>query len=66
MKLFKFIGAHTGGRESITCHGTTFYGNEPAEVTDEDGIRRLSANPEFEAVDGRTKEAKATKAKAED
>jgi hypothetical protein len=48
--LFKFTGKYTGGRESITVFGVTFQGREPADVTDEDGIRRLSGHPEFERV----------------
>ncbi len=48
--LFRFTGTYTGGRSSITVFGVTFEGREPAEVTDEDGIRRLSTHQEFEAV----------------
>lgn len=66
--LFKFIGKYTGASESINAGGApekggvTFVGREPAEVTDKALAERLSKNPEFEAVDGRTKAAKATKA----
>ncbi|MGL5737086.1 MAG: hypothetical protein ACRCYS_19665 [Beijerinckiaceae bacterium] len=49
--LFRFIGTYTGARNSITVFGVTFEGHEPAEVTDLDGIRRLSAHPEFERVE---------------
>lgn len=50
--LFRFKGDYTGKRTSITLFGVTFEGREPADVTDEDGIRRLSTHPEFEAVLG--------------
>jgi hypothetical protein len=48
--LFRFTGTYTGGRTSITVFGVTFEGHEPADVTDEDGIRRLSGHQEFEQV----------------
>ena len=48
--LFRFTGTYTGGRSSITVFGVTFEGREPADVADEDGIRRLSTHQEFEAV----------------
>ena len=48
--LFRFKGDYTGKRTSITLFGVTFEGREPADVTDEDGIRRLSNHPEFEQV----------------
>lgn len=48
--LFKFIGLYTNGHSSITAHGVTFDGNEPAEVTGKEAIRRLTGNPDFEAV----------------
>lgn len=48
--LFRFKGDYTGKRTSITLYGVTFEGREPADVTDADGIRRLSNHPEFEAV----------------
>lgn len=48
--LFRFNGDYTGKRSSITLFGVTFEGREPADVTDADGIRRLSNHPEFEAV----------------
>lgn len=48
--LFCFTGTYTGGRTSITLFGVTFEGREPVDVTDPDGIRRLSNHPEFEAV----------------
>lgn len=48
--LFRFTGTYTGGRKSITVFGVTFEGHEPADVTDEDGIRRLSGHQEFERV----------------
>lgn len=47
---FRFIGTYTGGRGSINACGVDFQGHEPAEVTDPEGIRRLSGNPEFEKV----------------
>lgn len=49
--LFKFIGRYTNGHTSINASGVVFEGNEPADVTDPEAIRRLSGNPEFEAVD---------------
>lgn len=49
--LLRFIGDYTGKRTSITLFGVTFNGREPADMTDEEGIRRLSNHPEFEAVD---------------
>lgn len=48
--LFKFIGRYTNSHTSINASGVTFQGREPAEVTDPDGVRRLSGNPEFEKV----------------
>jgi hypothetical protein len=48
--LFRFIGRYTNGHTAINACGVVFQGHEPAEVTDPDGIRRLSGNPEFEAV----------------
>lgn len=48
--LFRFKGDYTGKRTSITLFGVTFEGREPREVTDADGIRRLSNHPEFERV----------------
>lgn len=48
--LFRFIGLHTNGATGITMGGVRFEGTEPAEVSDPDGIRRLSNNPEFEVV----------------
>lgn len=48
--LFRFKGDYTGKRTSITLFGVTFEGREPADVTDADGIRRLSNHPEFEVV----------------
>lgn len=49
--LFKFTGRYTNGHTSINACGVTFEGNEPAEVTDPEAIRRLSNHPEFEEVD---------------
>ena len=49
--LFRFIGEYTNGHTSNTVHGVTFYGTEPAEVTDKEAIRRLSGNPEFVKAD---------------
>ena len=48
--FFRFTGDYTGKRTSITLFGVTFEGREPADVTDADGIRRLSNHPEFEQV----------------
>jgi hypothetical protein len=48
--LFKFIGQYTNGRSTIMTCGTLFEGREPADVTDPDGIRRLTNHPEFEWV----------------
>ena len=49
--LFRFIGRYTNGHTSISACGVTFEGNEPADVTEPEGIRRLSQNIEFEAVE---------------
>jgi hypothetical protein len=49
---FRFIGTYTQGRTSINACGVIFEGNEPSDVDDADGIRRLRNNPEFEAVGG--------------
>lgn len=46
---FRFIGQHTGDG-IITMFGTDFIGDEPSNVTSEEGIRRLSSHPEFELV----------------
>lgn len=48
--LFKFIGTYSNGRTFMRSCGVTFNGREPSDVTDADGIRRLSGHPEFEAV----------------
>jgi hypothetical protein len=48
---FRFIGQYTNGHTSITMYGTTFEGNEPADVSDSEAVRRLSGSPEFEAID---------------
>lgn len=48
--LMRFIGQYTNGHTSISASGVTFEGDEPAEVTDPEAIRRLSGNPEFETV----------------
>ena len=50
MAAFRFIGQYTGGRTSINACGVIFEGNEPSEVEDEDGIRRLRGHPEFVEV----------------
>ncbi|MES2295213.1 MAG: hypothetical protein V4527_18095 [Pseudomonadota bacterium] len=57
MAKFKFIGQHTGGRNSINASGVDFVGDKASEVTDEDGIRRLRGNPEFVEV-GKAKDEK--------
>lgn len=49
--LFKFIGRYTNGQTTINACGVTFEGDDPAEVTDTEAIRRLSGNPEFAEVD---------------
>lgn len=49
--LFRFIGRYTGRRSSVNACGVEFHGREPADVTDLDGIRRLSNHPEFEVVE---------------
>jgi hypothetical protein len=48
--LFRFIGQYTHGRTTINA-GVDFEGHEPSEVTDAELIRRLSNNPEFDAVE---------------
>lgn len=48
---FKFTGTYTNGHTSINACGVVFTGTEPAEVTGEDAIARLSRHPEFERVD---------------
>ena len=48
--LFRFIGQYTHGRNTIDM-GVLFEGNEPSYVEDADLARRLSNNPEFEAVE---------------
>jgi hypothetical protein len=48
--LFRFIGQYTHGRTMINA-GVDFFGREPSEVEDAELIRRLSNNPEFEAVE---------------
>lgn len=48
--LFRFLGQYTGGRSSVNACGVVFHGREPADVTEPDGIRRLSGHPEFELV----------------
>jgi hypothetical protein len=49
--LFRFIGRYTNGHTAINACGVVFHGREPADVTDLDGIRRLSNHPEFEAAE---------------
>lgn len=51
MTAFRFTGRYTGKRDTIVSCGVTFIGREPSEVTDADGIRRLSNHPEFEIVE---------------
>lgn len=48
--MFRFTGQYTGGRTSVASCGVVFHGREPSDVTAPDAIRRLSGNPEFEAV----------------
>ena len=48
--LFRFIGQYTHGRNSIDM-GVVFEGREPSFVADAELARRLSNNPEFEAVE---------------
>jgi hypothetical protein len=48
--LFRFIGQYTNGRDMINA-GADFYGREPSFVDDAELQRRLSNNPEFEAVE---------------
>ena len=48
--LFQFIGEYTNKRTTINA-GVDFVGREPSRVDDPELIRRLSNNPEFEAVD---------------
>jgi hypothetical protein len=47
--LFRFVGKYTNGHDAINA-GVVFVGREPSEVEDSELIRRLSSNPEFEAV----------------
>lgn len=48
----RFIGSYTGRATSITMGEYTFEGHEPTEVdTATDMGRRLSRNPDFEAID---------------
>jgi len=48
--LFRFIGLYTHGRNTIDM-GVLFEGREPSFVSDAELARRLSNNPEFEAVE---------------
>jgi hypothetical protein len=48
--LFRFIGQYTHGRTTINA-GVDFFEREPSKVEDAELIRRLSNNPEFEAVE---------------
>jgi len=54
---FRFIGKYTNGHTGINACGVDFVGREPAEVTDPDGVRRLSGNPEFEVVAAKAEKA---------
>ncbi len=47
--LFRFIGQYTHGRTTIDM-GVLFEGREPSQVDCPELARRLSNNPEFEAV----------------
>lgn len=47
---FRFIGKYTNRHASINAGGVVFEGHEATEVTCPELQRRLSANPEFEAV----------------
>ncbi len=47
---FRFIGKYTNGYTGFNASGVDFVGHEAAEVTDPEGIRRLSGNPEFERI----------------
>jgi hypothetical protein len=48
--LFRFIGQYTHGRTVINA-GVDFHEREPSFVADAEIARRLSNNPEFEAVE---------------
>ena len=48
--LFRFIGRYTNGHSSINACGVVFEGDAPSDVSNPDGIRRLSSHPEFEKV----------------
>lgn len=48
--LFRFTGEYTNGHTAINACGVVFQGREPADVTEPDGIRRLSGHPEFVMV----------------
>lgn len=48
---FRFIGKYTNRHASINAGGVVFEGHEAAQVTCPELQRRLSANPEFEAVE---------------
>ena len=47
----RFTGTYTGKRTSISLCGVTFEGREPSLVTDEEALRRLSSQPEFEKAE---------------
>lgn len=47
---FRFVGQYTHGRTTIDAGGVLFTGHKPAEVECPELIRRLTNNPEFEAV----------------
>lgn len=60
---FKFIGKYTGDRESVNVGGPAekggvmFFGREAANVENDELVRRLSNNPEFQKA-GKEKAAK--------
>lgn len=46
---FRFTGTYSAA-ETISFGDVTWYGREPAEVSDAGWIARLSRHPEFDAV----------------
>ena len=47
---FRFIGQYTNGHDSINLGSVVFEGREIAEVDCHELVRRLTNNPEFEAI----------------
>lgn len=63
--VLKWLGVR-GDPDTTTVFGIEFARGEPTTVDDNEKFRRLSLNPMFEVVSGKTVTEKDTKAKLQD